>query len=187
MQNIQTERLTLRPFQLSDAPRVRALAGTYEIASVCGNIPHPYPEGVAEAWISTHEDSSSRGDAYALAIEITGWLAGCVGLTRSEKGEFELGYWLGEDYRDRGFASEAVRAVLAFAFDELGVPYVRARHVADNRASCRVLAKMGFLGTGRSRKYHAVRQSEVEMIHVILLRDAFIRDDSAVKQVYKAA
>jgi len=68
-----------------------------------------------------------------------------------------------------------------------GLPYIRAQYIADNCASARVLAKIGFLGTGRSRTFHAVRQSEVEMIHVILLREAFIRDDSTVKQVYKAA
>ncbi len=184
---IQTERLILRPYQQSDAPQLRRLANDFDIAKMVASFPYPYPDGLAERWIGTHDDLRARDAGYPLAIEKNGELLGSIGIERCEGGDSELNYWLGKAAWGQGIGSEAARAVLAFAFDELKLSYVRARHIADNLASARVLAKMGFLGTGRNRDFHAVRQEQVEMIHVILLRDAFIRDDSTVKQVYKAA
>ena len=51
---LTTDRLVLRAFTLDDAPRVQALAGRMEIARTTLTIPHPYEDGMAEEWISTH-------------------------------------------------------------------------------------------------------------------------------------
>ena len=48
---LETERLLLRPFELSDAPNVREMAGDKVIADTTLNIPHPYEKGMAEEWI----------------------------------------------------------------------------------------------------------------------------------------
>ena len=185
--SITTERLILRPYQLSDAQRLRELADNYAIASRLARLPHPYPAGEAERWIGTHEALRASGEGYVFAIENDANLLGSIGLERGETGEYELGYWLGEPYWNLGFASEAARGILAFGFEELGLSYVRARCTADNRASARVLAKAGFLTVGRSRKLHSVRRAEVDMVHVVLVRDAFVGGESRTKQVYNAA
>lgn len=187
MSILTTTRLVLRPFTIGDAPRVRALAGDYEVAKMCGAIPHPYPEGEAEAWIAKHDGWRTRGVAYPFAVEVSGELAGSIGVGHSGNGEFDLGYWLGRSYWNRGYATEGVRAVLAFAFDELGLAYVRARFITENRASGRVLGKVGFLATERQRKHHPVQDRDVELTHVVLPRDAFIRDGRPWEKVYKAA
>jgi RimJ/RimL family protein N-acetyltransferase len=184
---LQTERLILRPFSEQDAPRVRVLAGDFEVAKMCRTIPHPYPEGEAEAWIGNHAGWRQRGSAYPFAIELGGALVGSVGFGHAGDGEFDLGYWLGCAYWGRGYATEAVRAVLAFAFDEVGLAYVRARFITENRASGRVLGKVGFLATERQRKFHPVQGVEVELTHAVLPQNAFLRDDPGTKQVYKAA
>ena len=184
---LQTERLILRPYQLSDAPALQARAGSLAVARMLARMQHPYPQGEAERWIGTHDELRREGTDYPFAIEENGELVGGITVEHGDCGAFALGCWLTESVWSQGLATEAVRSALSFAFDELGLAYVRARTVADNHASARVLVKTGFLATGRSRTYHPVRQAEVEMVHVVLLRDAFIRDDSDMKQVYKAA
>lgn len=64
----QTSRLTLRPFARADAPVVQRLAGAREIASTTLNIPQPYEDGAAEAWIDTHPARLADGTAVTFAI-----------------------------------------------------------------------------------------------------------------------
>jgi hypothetical protein len=51
---LETPRLVLRPFTLEDAPAVQRLAGAKEVAATMLAVPHPYEDGIAEQWISTH-------------------------------------------------------------------------------------------------------------------------------------
>jgi len=184
---IKTERLLLRPFSQSDAPRLRELAGDVAVARNCASIPHPYPEGAAEQWIALHDERRASGLGYPFAIEAQGQLIGSIGINDTGNGEFDLGYWLGRAYWNRGYTSEAAHAILRFAFGWRALPYVRAGFITQNTASRRALEKMGFLATGRYRTFHNVRGEEVEITRVILPRNAFAFDVEALEQVYKAA
>lgn len=171
--NIRTERLLIKPFQLSDAPSVRALAGDIAVARNCASIPHPYPDDLAERWIAKHEEHRASGKGYPFAIHAAGKLIGSVGLEDPGNGEFELGYWITPGEWNKGYATEAAQGVLRYAFGRRGLPFVRARFISDNFASARVLAKAGFLATGRYTTFHPHRGAEVEMIQAILPRDAW--------------
>jgi ribosomal-protein-alanine N-acetyltransferase len=65
---LMTDRLLLRPFTLKDAPVVRRLAGDYEVASRTLDIPYPYPDGAAEAWIATHKSEFRKGKSAVYAV-----------------------------------------------------------------------------------------------------------------------
>lgn len=63
-------------------------------------------------------------------------------------GVSEIGYGISEEYQGRGYATEAVDAVVAWALQQFGVNCVEAETDVDNLASLRVLEKSGFLYTG---------------------------------------
>jgi RimJ/RimL family protein N-acetyltransferase len=82
----------------------------------------------------------------------------------------ELGYWIGEPYWGRGYATEAVSALIRYGFDTVGLNRIYARHLARNPASGRVMAKAGMqregaqrqhvLKSGRSKTWSATPSSE---------------------------
>lgn len=63
-------------------------------------------------------------------------------------GAVEIGYGISDEYRGRGYATEAVKAVTSWALNYLGVSCVEAETEADNTASINVLQKCGFSSTG---------------------------------------
>jgi ribosomal-protein-alanine N-acetyltransferase len=143
---LQTRRLVLRPFAASDAPVVRRLAGEKDIADTTLNIPYPYPDGAAEAWIATHSQRFADGVSaiFAIVDRHSRSLIGSIALEISaEHAMAEMGYWIGRSYWNQGYCTEAAKALLGFAFDELGLNRVQARHLARNPASGRVMQKIG--------------------------------------------
>jgi ribosomal-protein-alanine N-acetyltransferase len=75
---------------------------------------------------------------------------GCCGLRPRDpkKGVYELGFHIRSPLWGRGYASEAAQAVVAYAFDHLGVRALFAGHHPENAASRRLLEKLGFECTG---------------------------------------
>jgi len=156
--SIETERLRLRPFSASDAPRVQALASDRAIAATTALIPHPYPDGEAVRWISTHAQKwvDGLGVDFAIVRRQDDLLVGAIGwMLKSKHRRAEVGYWIGRDYWDNGYASEALRAVILHAFS-LGIQRVFAEHFASNPASGRVMQKAGMRHEGTLR-HHMVK------------------------------
>ena len=150
---LHTARLRLRAFRLTDAPSVHALAGLREIADNTLSIPHPYPAGAAEDWIATHEAEWDAGDGLTLAITTSDdTVVGCIGLTVVRAHQHaELGYWIAPSCWGRGYASEAGITVCAFAFAEMMLHRIQARHFVRNGASGRVMQKIGMQYEGTLR------------------------------------
>ena len=153
---ITTDRLVLRPFDVSDGPQVRRLAGDRRIADTTVNIPHPYGEGMAEAWIATHQIEFKAGRQVNLAVTLgtDGTLIGAVGLViEPDDHRGDLGYWIGVPHWGRGFCTEACRSVLRYAFSDLLLNRVTAYHFSRNPASGRVMQKLGMRHEGCLRRH----------------------------------
>lgn len=149
-----TERLLLRDFRKSDKTALKELCGHRDIAATTLSIPHPFTLQDAEDWLEKKERDFEEGNeiAWAVCIKNTGELSGGVGLRLEPKHDSaELGYWIGKSYWGRGYATEASREVLAFAFEKLGLNRVEAHHMTGNEASGRVLNKLGMKYEGMHR------------------------------------
>ncbi len=153
---LHTRRLILRPFTLADAADVQRLAGAYEIASTTAVIPHPYEDGMAETWISSHPGqlADGTGIVYAITLRGTGVLCGAVGLAlKPEHQRAELGYWIGVSYWGQGYCTEAAGALCDHGFRALGLHRILAMHLARNPASGRVMQKIGMRHEGTLREH----------------------------------
>ena len=152
---MQTSRLLLRPFELSDASEVQRMVRAKEIAQTTLAIPHPYPDGASEAWILGHGANWEKGVGVEFAVVEKEFmrLVGAIGLVISvAHKKAELGYWIGTEYWNRGYSTEAAKAVVEFTFVELGINKIIARHFSGNPASGRVMQKIGMVQEGLLRR-----------------------------------
>ncbi len=148
---LHTERLTLRPFNLDDAADVQRLAGDKDIASTTSAIPHPYEDGMAEEWISSHAEVFENGKGINLAIALKDTDEACkselIGSISIEIDTIdkigELGYWIGKPFWSCGYCTEAAKVILTYAFDVLKLKSIHAFYLKRNTASGRVLQKIG--------------------------------------------
>jgi RimJ/RimL family protein N-acetyltransferase len=122
------------------------LANDRRIAENTARIPHPYREADATNFIAAANKAAST-DALFLITLRDGTIAGACGLMLQEETP-ELGYWLGVPYWGKGYATEALHALIDYAFTDLGHDALQAGARVTNPASRRVLEKCGFQWTG---------------------------------------
>jgi ribosomal-protein-alanine N-acetyltransferase len=153
---LETERLILRPFHLSDAKRVQVLAGEKDIASTTLAIPHPYEDGMAEDWIATHPEAFEKGERvnFAIVLKSSDELIGAIGLTlHQDHVRAEQGYWVGKPYWNHGYCTEAAREVVRYGFEALSLNRIHAMHLSRNPASGEVMKKIGMKHEGKLRQH----------------------------------
>lgn len=141
---LKSDRLILRPFSLDDAQTVQKLAGDKRIADTTLMIPHPYPGGAAEEWISTHQKlfEENKEIIFAITLKDSNEIIGAIGMMmRPEYNKAEFGYWIGVPYWNMGYASEALQRILKYGFEELKLNKMYAHHFATNPASGKVMIK----------------------------------------------
>lgn len=157
---LRTERLLLTPFAPEDVPLIPGLAGAREIADTTVSIPHPYLLEHAQAFVAAAARELAEGTDLPLAVRLLPdrRLIGATGLKGIDRQNLhaELGYWIRTDYWGRGYATEAARAVVRYAFEELGLNRIYAHYMVRNPASGRVLERVGMREEGRLRQ--AVRK-----------------------------
>ncbi len=172
---LTTARLVLRPPEPADAAAVTAGLGHWDVTRMLARAPHPYRLEHAVDWLQrTIEDRLTGTNVYFI-VDAGDGAIGCVGLHRLHAPETgsNFGYWLSQAAWGRGYATEAGRAALAYAFDVAGLDAVRSGVFADNFASLRVQDKLGFSETGRSKVFCLARGVEADHIDTILTRARF--------------
>ncbi len=164
---IATDRLILRPVQISDA---RAITDAVQDARVYRNVARIAPGqtlAMTLAWLATVADKPAPNDR-VFAITHDGALIGLTGAHRAHaRGAFELGYWLHVDAFGHGFATEAARGLISH-LEVDGHRAFTSGYFVDNPASGRVLRKVGFLPCGRGQIDCLGRGERVE--HILMAR-----------------
>lgn len=106
----------------------------------------------AAAWIARPKDPDHH--VFAIILREGGDLVGAIGLeAKPDHGRAEIGYWVGVPYWNRGYVTEAARAVLGFGFESLGLHRIFAMHFTRNPASGRVMQKLGMKHEGTLREH----------------------------------
>lgn len=145
---LETERLILRPFKEADAEAAfEGWESDPEVAKYMFWTSHNDLEKT-KAWISFEIGQIDKADWYRFAVELknAGELIGTVLIYyEDEVASWEVAYNLGKKYWGNGYATEAMRRVLSFAFSNLYINEVVGRYAVDNPRSGKVLQKLGFV------------------------------------------
>ena len=137
--------LVLRPFAPTDLGMVRRASEDPLIPSIT-SVPRAYTEEAGLAFIERQHERAAAGDGFSFVIAeeaAPGSGIGSIGLwlQEIESGRASVGYWLVGGARGRGMAAHALRAVVAFAFEELAIPrlhlFVEPWNVASARTASR--------------------------------------------------
>jgi RimJ/RimL family protein N-acetyltransferase len=176
-----TQRLILRALLLTDMPACVAILNDYDVAKNLRLVPHPFTETLFREVLAYRDQARQAGNDYGFAVTraMDGALIGMCSVERGESGDWEFGYWYGKPYWGQGYATEAARPVLRFAFEDIGAERLTAGWYDDNPASGAVLHKLGFTVTGVTRVHCVARGCEVLSNRVQLTRDAFARKKAA--------
>jgi RimJ/RimL family protein N-acetyltransferase len=151
MQTLKTERLLLRMIREEDFEEYAALVADPEVARHLGE-GKPLPR--ADAWrqmafVLGHWQLRGYG-LWAVEEAATGRLVGRVGFLDPEGWPgFELAWTLAREFWGRGYATEAARRALAYAFEELGRDHVISLIRPANAPSVRVAERLGERLEGR--------------------------------------
>jgi RimJ/RimL family protein N-acetyltransferase len=143
---------TLRPWRRGDEASLVRHANNRSVSrNMRDRFPYPYTATDADAWISR---VAGQSPATSFAIVVDGAAVGGVGIelgTDVFRHSAEIGYWLGEPFWGRGLATEALRAMTAYAFEHFDLCRLEAGVFSWNPASARVLEKAGYTLEGRAR------------------------------------
>ena len=147
-----------------------------EIFDTTLNIPYPYEESHADDWIGRRiERARSLGREVSFAVRRDGGeLIGSVGadsLLLGDTHRAEIGYWLARPFWGQGIMTDAVRAYVRYAFDDLGLLRLTAHVFVFNLGSARVLEKNGFTREGLLRKHFRKGEALYDAFCFGLLRE----------------
>ena len=142
---LQTPRLLLRPWKETDAEALYALAKDPEVGPAAGWNVHKDADDSREVIRTV----LSAPETFAIFGRRDGLLRGSCGFfpTRAQgagAGELEIGYWVGKPFWGRGIAPEAVEALLAHCFTELGAERVWCAYFDGNEKSRRCQEKCAY-------------------------------------------
>lgn len=154
---ILTTRTTLRLIEVADLEVIHNLhtfpeTDEYNALGIPQNIKET--KSIIEPWIEAHLVNEIKNFTFAIISNLNGEFMGLFGLKVGNKKykRAEVWYKIHPDYWSQGYATEALKAVINFAFDTLKLHRIEAGCAVDNVGSFKVLEKAGMIREGRGRQ-----------------------------------
>lgn len=161
----------IRAWRLDDAEELARLLNNKKILdNLRDGLPFPYTADAARDYIAAML-GADKSSVFAFAVVYGGEVVGSVGIFRQENIHFktaELGYYIGENFWNKGIATEAVALACRYVFENSDIMRIYAEPFARNKASCRVLEKAGFQFEGTLHA-NAVKNGVVEDMNMYAL------------------
>jgi putative acetyltransferase len=140
MKKIKTARLILRSPKISDINDFFAYAKDPQVGPMAGWEPH---QNIEQSYYIL-ESFIAHKDVWAIESKEDGKMIGSIGLHFKDE-RYEIGYVLSKDYWSKGLMTEAVEALLGYAFNKLNLSQLWVAHYPDNYRSKRVIEKNHFV------------------------------------------
>jgi len=174
---LETERLILRPWRLSDADGFARLAEDPAVMRMVGT-GEPWPEERRLKWIQKQMDRFAELGYSFLAVieraseEVTGM---CGVQQLGDRDLKEIGWWVRRDRWGRGYGTEAARAVRDWAFGELDFERLDAIAVPGNGGSTNIMCKLGMSLIGECAYTELGGDIPgIQIVHYMVLRSAVV-------------
>ena len=158
---IDTARLTLRAVRKSDTALLDLYGGDERVAHNTTSIPHPLPPGSTATFIAQAQAPGRAEDIWIMDGTRAGLpeVVGVILLTRMDRQQSEIGYWVAPGFWNAGIASEAVEAMVTSNPHDARTLFGSV--FQDNPASARVLTHVGFDYLGDAEAYSVARDANV--------------------------
>ena len=154
---IETERLLLRPFAISDAEEMFSSWANDDRVTKYLTWPSHKDSSVTRDILSSWIPCYQKKDYYnwAIAEKGTDRLLGNISVVeiKEESSSFQIGYCLSHGSWNCGYMSEALSAVIGFLFSDVGALRIEALHDVENARSGRVMERCGMTREGILRQY----------------------------------
>ena len=159
---VNAERFDLRPMKPSDEGLLSMYMADEKVARGLRGVPHPLPPGTVDALITRAQHPDRVQDYWVLDGSKTGHaeVLGLIMLNRMDRDQSEVFYWVAPAFWNVGFATEAVRSLLAANPHEAKQYFAEA--FQDNPGSARVLTNCGFDYLGDAEAFSVARNAVVQ-------------------------
>ncbi len=146
---IKTDRLTLSLIKNDDVESVFETLNNETVANALNLFSHPMTMEQAKSWCQKSEAGiKNQTDFMFLAKNEQGENVGHIGIHIEENKIAEIGYWVSKPFQGQGFASEMVKSICKFGFNNFDLETLYASTSIGNEASSNVLLKNNFMYVG---------------------------------------
>lgn len=168
---MQTDRISLRRWQESDAESLYKYASDPDVGPRAGWPPHQSVDESREIIRTIFTNDTT----WAIVLRHTGEAIGCMGYYTHQSSNIgigpndcEVGYWVARPYWNQGICTEALRLMIDYCVNQMHFDNIWADHFLANPASGRVMEKCGFRDTGRLNRCSHLVGGDQDMVRVML-------------------